>query len=95
MVYSSDSPHYWFVQSALSWITNKDEFSNALADSSYPKPANNNIRWADVRNMQWSMCDPYRHGGYASYSFIDGHAEKLKANQDTYDLLKKRWDRLN
>ncbi len=95
MVYSGDSPHYWFVQSSMSWITNKDEFLSSLTDSSYSRPANKNIKWTDVRNIQWSMCDPYRHGGHASYSFIDGHAEKLKANQDTYDMLKKRWDRLN
>ena len=29
MVYSGDSPHYWFAQSSISWITQKDEFMTA------------------------------------------------------------------
>ena len=53
------------------------------------------IKWSDIRNISWSLCDPYRHGGSASYSFIDGHAEKLKANQSTYDLFKNRWNQID
>ena len=90
MAYSGDSPHYWFQPSAVSWLTQKDEFLLALQDNNYPRPANNNIKWTDTRNIYWSLSDPYRHLGSASYSFIDGHAERLRANQETYDFFKRR-----
>lgn len=95
MVYSGDSPHYWLAESSVSWITNKDEFLSSLEDSNYPRPSQKNFNWADIREINWSLCDPYRHGGSASYSFIDGHAEKLKANQQTYDLFKNRWNQID
>lgn len=91
VAYSGESPHHFFGISSISWLTNKDEFMLALQDHSYPRPANTNIKWNDVRNIYWSLSDPYRHLGSASYSFIDGHAERLKATQETYDFFKKNW----
>jgi prepilin-type N-terminal cleavage/methylation domain-containing protein/prepilin-type processing-associated H-X9-DG protein len=92
MAYCGDSPHHFFQISAMSWLTSKDEFLEALEDPDYPRPASQNFNWND-RQLAWSLCDPYRHGGSASYSFIDGHAERMKADRDTYDFFKKRWNR--
>lgn len=88
MTYSGESPHYWFSTATTSWLSMKDEFAKALADPQYPHPANQNITsWSDTRNLYWSTSDPYRHGGFGCYSFVDGHAEKLRADETTYDFF--------
>jgi prepilin-type N-terminal cleavage/methylation domain-containing protein/prepilin-type processing-associated H-X9-DG protein len=94
MAYCGDSPHYWFQMSAMSWMTNKDEFLEALEDPDYPRPASQNFKWND-RQLAWSVSDPYRHGGSGNYAFIDGHAERLKADRNTYEFFKKRWDKMD
>jgi prepilin-type N-terminal cleavage/methylation domain-containing protein/prepilin-type processing-associated H-X9-DG protein len=93
MVYAGESPHYWFQPATVSWLSNKDEWLMALQDSKYPKPAPLDINWNVARRLQWSLSDPYRHMGSATYAFIDGHSERLKGDsQSSYDLFRKRWD---